>query len=459
MRSTTLRLAAWLALVFLSLRPLPQFERLVDLALSPLRMLAEVAPPLTWIRPVTVNAAEAEIANLAEEEAQAIAALQREMRVLALPTRAELIDGRELVVADVLGYDDVQRDRIRIQLQNTGGVRPDCPVVCGNSYVGRIVELDHGTGVAEVDLVTGRSFFVGARVVPDEGEARDATVRMTVGGLESRVEGRSRRTYLAVHNPSERRIPAGRVVVDELVTTIDPYGQLANGYELGRVAADELGRPLAEPPLVVPNLDFASGLFEVYVLSSTLVGDEEGTQIPGALEDFQWHRVRALTGGDPNPLRQGIRVTGGWESGIRGGSALVSGARILGRVERPGWGTSGVRMLTDRGLSLAAVARFDGLDAPVLLGEIQSLGLDDTGAVRFRMRDSNLLPAELREREREALLFTGTGRAGLPSGLVIGRARVGPLEEGRPEIRLELEFDPYEVRDLWVRITGEGPGR
>lgn len=455
MRSTTVRLAAWLVLVFLSLRPLPELELVLDMTLSPLRVLAEVAPPMTWIRRVRAGAAEREIAALAQKEAEAIAALQREMRVLALPTREELLVGRELAVADVLGYDDAHRDRIAIQLQDTAGVRRDCPVVCGDSYVGRVVEVDHGTGVAKVDLVTGRSFFVGARVEPELGEEQDARVRMTVGGLESRTEGRARKTYLAVHNPSERSIPAGRVVVDELVTTIDPFGQLANGYELGRVATDELGRPLAEPPLVVPNLDFASGLFEVYVLTSAAAGEEGGNRIPGALEDFQWHPVRALTRGDPNSSRQGIRVTGGRESNVRAGAALVSGARILGRVEAPGWGTSGVRMITDRGLSLAAVARFDGLDAPVLLGEIRSEGYDATGNVSFRLRDPDLLPPALLEAPREALLFSGTGRSGLPSGLVIGRVSVAPDERGEPLLTLRLEFDPYEVRDLWVRIAGE----
>ena len=454
MRSNTLTLLFWLGLVLVSIRPVAPVERACAWLFAPLRGLAELGAPLRWVRAAEIRRTDDRLAEEARHRLGARRALLEDLASFAEPTGA-LREGRRLVPGAVVGRSPESRDRILVRLPPGERVRRGYPVVCGDAYVGRVRRLVEPSA-CEVDLVTGRSFHVGA---VRAGRA-EAAVQMTVGGLDPGSGRRGgRELLLAVHNPSDREVRPGPVVVSELLVGRDPlgadgdYGLLASGFQLGELLQTESGWALA------PVLDFEGGLFQVTVLAP----DEGGPPVPRPAEelsDGNWSRARPLTSGDPSPWRRGLVLAVGSRAGVSEGAALASGLRLLGRVTRVGPWSAGASLLDDPGLRLVLVARVEGLREPQALGRLRSAGREpESSALRFDW--DPVVPLEVDGRSEgsvRAELYTGSGEEGLPGGLYVGSAELplGPPPPGASHrVLVEAPPDPASVGDLWVR-TGRG---
>ncbi len=454
----------WLTLFFLSLRPFEPFQRAVDFATAPLRIVAELAAPLAFFQARKVAAAERTLAASAEAEAEENERLLRDLCRSALPTEPALLAGRRIVHAEVLGHRDW--DHLLVRLRDPRGLEPGMPVACGNAFVGRLesfVSDAHGD-VALVELATAKECFVGARVEPTE--ELDAAVQMTVGGvvtgLRKRGERHAQVLGLAVHYPSDRRLASGLARVHELFRDEEPWAELAEGLRLGKVerAGEEL--------VIVPELDYKDGLSQVVVLAPADPSLPSALPFDTGLFDAHWVRARLLSVGDPSPDRSTRKVRVGRRHGVENGAAVTSvGGHLVGRVLRSGIATSDVALLDDLGFSLVVVARFEGVEEPVVLGRWLALGRDpesDELAFRWIVRAS--LPPEIAGRGgvRAARLFSGSGDVGLPAGFSLGEALL-PLEvePGRDEVvTLASHVEPGAVHTLFVRTRealaeGEAP--
>ena len=132
----------------------------------------------------------------------------------------------------------------------------------------------------------------------------------------------------------------------------------------------------------------------------------------------------------------------------------------MGRISDRSRYSSEVRLLAERGLGLPAACELhfaDGRSAPWVLGRITSLGRrEKTGRVRFHWRD--VLPIDAKGLGPgdfvEATVYSGSGEAGLPAGLLVGRARLPVGSSGGRGHVLEFEDlgEWYEAEsDVWVR--------
>lgn len=460
-RKRTLGILFWLALVGLSLRPVGVVDAGLDLVVSPLRIVAELASPLRFLRAPEVRAAEERLLASWPDEARAGEEVLASLAHDATPFDPALRAGRRLVHAEVIGRAPRNRDRILIRLRDARGVEPDMPVVNGDAYVGRVLAVEPGPdpaagGEALVELVTARSFHVGARVVDEKS---GLVVDMTVGGLDDRTTGPGR-VALAVHNPSDRALDAGVAYVHERLGDVDRFASLSAGYRLG-----ELRRRGSEDRWVVaPELDFLDGLFHVVVLGPAdpeLPSDEP---LPQALADTGWVRARPLSHGDPAAWRESLKLAAGSTQGVAPGAAVAFGARLVGRVTRASLWSCDASLLGDAGMTVVAVARFEDDARPFILGRLESLGRDADGAVRFRW--NGVLPAlegADENGERRAMLFTGSGDPGMPSGLYLGEALVpvGAKDGGASPrvVRLLDAPSPASLRDVWVRVDEREAGR
>ena len=315
--------------------------------------------------------------------------------------------------------------------------------------------------------MTAADFHVGARLV-DETQSE---VLMTVGGVRRarrRAGSAEAEIRLAVHHPSERPSSGGLVRVHELFDEAGDYADLAEGLELGTMQAgaaedDVSARGSAErEPWIEPQLDYLDGLFHVVVLCPP--EPRFGSAIPfeTVLRDEHWLRVRPLSVGDPSTTRSTCKIRAGTGKGVRAGAAVTSvGANLIGRVVHAGPASSDVAYLDDPLFNVVAIARFEGLDEPKVLGRLESRGVDRTsGTVRFRwiVRVSLEDVEPLEGDARPARLFTGSADPGLPAGFSFGHAWI-PVD-ARPGEERELEVtpsvDPREVHTLFVRTLSVG---
>ena len=461
-RKRTLGILSWLALVGLSLRPVGAVDAGLDVALSPLRVVAELASPLWVLRGPEVRAAQRRLLASWPAEARAGEEILARLALQATPSDPALRAGRRLVHAEVIGRPPRNRDQIRIRLRDARGVESGMPVVCGDAFVGRVLAVDPGADPAEggdalAELVTAKTFHVGARVVDEE---TGLVVDMTVGGLDDRTAG-SRRVALAVRNPSERALDAGVARVHERLAEVDRFAALSAGYRLGslrRVGTDDRW-------VVVPELDFLDGLFHVVVLGPAVPELPSNEPMPQALADTGWVRARALSHGDPAVWRESLKLAAGSTDGVAPGYAVALGARLVGRVTRASLWSSDASLLGDAGMTVVAVARFDGDERAFVLGRLVSLGRDAGGTVRFRW--NGVVPPIDGAGDgtdagggRRARLFTGSGDPGMPSGLYLGEALVpvGTPESGAPPRQIRLLDAPSaaRLRALWVRVEERG---
>jgi hypothetical protein len=460
----------------LALKPFAPAERVLDALLLPTRILPELAAPLHWPRSSSVRAAQASLAG-AEESARGRAAAWLEQgRRASLPTEPGLLVGRRRIHGEVVRRGASSLDRIDVRLSSLRGIEPGMPVVTGDAYVGRVVALHpERHGEVTVDLVTGADFFVGARLVDSSATAgTEGLARMVVGGLAPRLtsEAVAPRSeswrhqvthHLAVHNPSPRNVSAGEVRVDEPRPTElggfgDRWSWLANGFRLGRLEAAGVGagRRLLR---VRPELDYHSGLHQVIALAP--IDESGGEDDPTAdvraplwaFDPLRWLTTRVLAPTSLSPRRAGLRLAAGRWSGIREGAAVAFGARLVGVVEHAGWATAEVRLLTDPGLNLTLLAHLADEPAPRPLGEVVVLGRNAAGALRLRW-EARLPLGGAAAGPLEAELSTGSGRPGVPAGLLVGTTL---LPRGGGVHELAVELDPRAAHLSHLKVWRRAP--
>jgi len=442
----------WGGLVYASFRPIEPLERGLSVALAPLRWVARLGAPFELLAGRRVAAAERELARLgAAEAAEGARALAR-LAERALPLDAALQAGRRFLPAEVVGR--ARKDECWLALPSLDGVQLGAPVVCGDAYVGRVVELRPARADerahARVELVTGAEFRVGAEV--RRGEER---VFLTVGGLAARRAGELRAIRLAAHQPSDPGLSEGVARVHELFPDAQPCSHLAEGFRLGTLRREHARGSL----WLEPELDFLDGLYQVAVVVEGTSGVGAASPFEPALEDGGWLATRASTALEPAAWRRTLRLPHGRSSGVAPGAAVTGfGARLIGRIDRVEQATSAVALLADPGCTVVALALDPADGEPHVLGRLTALGAAP-GGVRFRW--SVRVPFELlgEADEVRVRLFTGSGEPGLPGGLFLGEARL-PRRAAAGEERelvLECSVDPADLRTVFVRrVPGEG---
>lgn len=432
----------------LSLHPLAPLERGLEVFFLPTRWIAEVVAPLGWLGSREVRAAEEDLfARAAAGRGQALELLAAEQRA-ALPTE-ELRAGRRLVHGEVIRRSRGRLDSIAVRVATRAGLAVGQPVVCGDEFVGRIADLDsHDAALIHVELVTGKGFFVGAEVFAPEDLERKRGQALVVGGLTPEPEGKNHELHLALHRPrSSRARTAGAVLVREIEAYGELYSRLATGYSLGQMETLAL-KGGGELTRITPELDFQSGLFQVVVLTPL---DPAGTASRllelDTFVDSSWVRVKALTGGVLSATREGRRLSGGRSGGVLPGRAVAFGAHFVGRVGEVSWASADLLGLGDPGLRLVALAQLEGDSVPRPLGELVALGRRRSdGRLRFRWTARVEIGAGAPIR---AQLFTGSGEAGVPRGLIIGEA-ILPTSRGVHEILVEQDPRVLQLEELFV---------
>jgi hypothetical protein len=437
---------------FLSLQPSEKFERWIDVALIPARVLAELASPLRWTRARSVAAAQSTLAQLAEADYEARRTLADAERAAVVPSRADASEGRKFVHAVVVGRRDKHADQLVIEPDNSScaGLAIGMPVAVGDVFVGRIAELDaHDPSRAYVSLVTAKNFTLGARIDPPSasGDAIDDDLETSVHAVAGGVIESHGALYLALHNPSARVPIHARVRVDESLSALDPYAKEAQGFELGRTVAlerDQIG--------IQPLVDYRAGLFELVVVAPSTIERAPDQRSDDLLYDDAWRTTRALSSGEPSRARAGLKIASGSWNDAREGAAVVAGARLVGTIARaaPLW--SDVRTLGDPGLRVPVIARVEGRAAPIALGTFVALGRASDGddrALAFEWNSAVPLDVPGDSPTVRAALFTGSGDPNLPRGLVIGDAEL-PRALGVHRIAVHQEVPVGELATLWI---------
>jgi len=449
-RNSSAWLVLWGGLLYLALRPIAAVERALDVLLAPLGVVAQLGAPFTLVEARGVAAAERELARSAQREAAEGAETLERLAARALPRDPELLRRRHFLPAEVV--DRPAKDECWLVVRRLVAIERGAPVVCGDVYAGRVLEVRPGSEtLARVQLVTAASFRVGAEVRGEE------PVYLTVGGVRAPRRGSEPRVVrLAVHQPSSDAGVGALVRVHELFPDADDSGGLAEGFRLGELRrADE-----REPPWVEPELDYLDGLFQLAIVVPETT-DALDTRAAPALEDGQWLAAHALTAGDPAPWRSTLKIGLGRAQGLSAGAAVTgAGAHLVGRVIHAGVTTSDVALLADPGLMLTAVARLEGQEEPRILGRLVALGRGARGTIRMRwyVRVPLELAAAGASGTVHARLFTGSGDAGLPAGLLLGDAELPAAVHAGEEHELALDpgLDPSGVRTLFVRHEHAG---
>lgn len=455
LRSRLVVLAAALGCGFLALRPATRAERALELALTPLRALAELARPVSLLHARSVRAAERATAAELAGELEARRALGRGARRFVLPDEERLLAGRDFVLGEVVGRVGDDADRLEVQLigartPTEEGLAAGMPVAVGNHYVGRIQAVLGE--LVRVDLVTRSDGFVGAQLEGVKGPAR-----LVVGGVLPRAR-RDAERLLAVHNPEFERgleaLEGAEVRVAEDLAG-SPWSALASGLRLGRAVL--LSGVRGEPGLGVrADPDFAGGLFQVALIrpAAQRAGPAESEVDP--LDDPHWSAATALSSGDPSGAREGVVLDAGSLRGVESGAAVVAGARLVGRIGSARPLSSSARLVGDPGLALPVLAQVEGLERPLILGWLVSLGRSDGpgGEPRAQFHWQRGWPAGLGDDANgelaSAQLYTGAGAQGVPPWLLLGEALL-PRRPGPQVIEIELPVDPRDLAHVRVR--------
>ena len=475
-RTSGALVALWIVGLFvLSLRPIGLLERGLDLALVPVRLLSEAARPAGWLRLSTVRAAEARLGERVEGDLARRRRLFQESEEAARP-EPDRFPGRDFLLAEVVDRERGSVDHVVIQLEDGAveGLARGLPVVAGEVFVGWLERVGSPRpDQAVVALVTGRDTFVGGRLVPDDPQAPE--VRMVVGGVAGprgadagpagepdAVRPRARDRYLLdVHNPSRRELSPGWVVVDERggggAAGPAALAPLADGFLLGRPVAT--GRDARHPSYgIEPRLDYRTGLFQLAVVTPprSVSGAVELAPLDVLADPLAWLEVHVTGGADPSAWREGLKLGAGAWHGLRRGAAVVSGLYLVGRVERAAPVAADVALLGDPGFRIPALARIEGRRHPIVLGSLVTLGREADGS-RVRFLWDARAPRTV-ERTVLAEVFTGSGEARVPRGLLLGLTELPP-GEGPHEITIEQPIDTRHVRRLWVRVDAPDDDR
>lgn len=457
-------------LVVASIRPISQVDRALNLAVSPARVVAILASPLGWLRASSYSERNDRLQAEQQPDEELGLSIGAELLAEAMPVSRALLEGRQFVAGRVSGRDRNRKDLLFLEVDDLTGIEPGFPVVHGEAFVGRVVALDWENSTLDVDLVTGADFFVGATVVPHAGSPQGFGSRqldLIVGGLD-RVKGKLE--HLAVHNPSERRFRPGMVRVKEPNLFEDNASGLADGFLLGSLTALQgEGGPWSVEPL----RNFESGLFHLVVVLPDQVDREPREATPSSLRDGKWLGAKLLSHGDPEAGRTGFVIGKGSLHGVKSGAAVISASRLVGQVDSlrpPSLMSSRVMGIAEPGLTIKAVGRIDEGERrgeSKVLGELVSLGARGAGTVAFGWRTSvrmdgllNLDEAgELRHAGKvHAVLYTGTGIAGIPAGLYLGQAWL-PLSADYHEILVTDTTAGEQPSRLFVRVPSRGESK
>lgn len=471
----------------LALHPVGPLERAADLFLIPARLVAPLGAPA---RVVAAGPSASTGRRAVSQEAALSLRLERAIRASAMPDDEGLIG---LDVVPVAGEVDARvganPDHIAVRVTDPAPIEAGQPVVSGDAYVGTVERVATSRAPAArasllerigrrlglvgppvapepdivvVRLVTDPEARVGGRV---EEDGERPVCRLVVGGLAPRPD----RVWLAVHNPESRATRSGLVRVHEPLDVVESYDRLAEGFVLGELAVERL-RPRGEVVErdvlgVVPRVDFESGLNQVLVLTDDPFGSGapslESDVVP-VLEAKGWTPARATSIGDASPWRRTARIDLGRGAGVRAGAAVVDGVRLVGRVARGDRRGASVALLDDPGFRVKVIAQSvqDPDAPPLVLGDLESRGRDADGRIAFegRPRSDGWPAAWLGRYGSEVRLFTGSGMARVPRGLLLGRSRIVRLPsdevDAQPVVSVALQDVGDPTAALMVRTAG-----
>lgn len=439
-RSGTLFLIGLLVLVALSLHPVASVETIVRGAFAPARLVSELSWPLAWLARGEVAAAESEAAAAFASDRERSHALLFASQAAALPVDPALRVNRAAVAAHVIDHSALHPDLLRLRFAVEAGVVAGSPVVCGDVFVGRVLELDpEHAGECLAELVTAKDFRVSA-----EASGPSGTSRCVVGGVLGKPRREERTFHLAVQFPSDRTVATGSVRVSESPDA--SMARLADGFVLGElVSVDLRGTRLLG---IRPPLDYAFGLNHLAIL----VAPERGTAGPvlpvDPFDPEAWIQTRVLLTGDPSASRETRHVTLTSSDGVAPGAALSIGGRFVGRVERVGALDSDVRLLADPGFCFTALAKLPAHATPLALGRLVSLGHSGADEVRFEC-DARVPLSLTNGEDVEVEIWTGAAEPDLPPGLLVGTGRIRSTDHPF-EIRVRPSSDARMARRLHV---------
>jgi cell shape-determining protein MreC len=413
-RSGTLFLIGLLVLIALSLHPMASVETSLAWAFSPARLLSELARPFAWLSRSEVAAAEGGALAAFPSERERSHALLFAAQAGAMPVDPSLTTGRAAVACQVIGRFQKNRDRLRLRYALDSGVTAGSPIVNGDVFVGRVIELDPGKpGECLAELVTAKDFRVSCVV-----EGSNPIARFVVGGVLGKARKEAAGLHLAVQYPSDRAVVTGLVRVLEEVGSRE--ARLADGFLLGALGSVDVdGTQLFG---ISAPLDFEFGLAHLAIL----VPPERGTAGPvlpiDPFEASSWIDARVILAGDPTPMRDTRRLALTTSSGVGPGAALAIGARFVGRLERVGPLDSDARLLADPGLAFSALARIEGVATPIPLGRLIARGRDGERIVFECSREFS--KDERRDAPIPVELWTAAADPDLPPGLLVGAAEL-----------------------------------
>jgi hypothetical protein len=416
-RSGTLFLIGLLALIGLSLHPVAGVESFVGVVFAPARVLAELALPLRFVGAKRVQAAELETLAAAEGERARSREVLLAAQAASMPAEAALMRGRALVGAHVIGREEKNADRVLLRYPVDSGISAGMPVVCGDVFVGRVIEVDpRERGQCRAELVTARGFRVGAVVDGGGSQAPVGGARFVVGGVLGDARDRRIGLHIAAAIPSDPTVTRGDLRVAEDESAGD--GRLADGFRLGRLEPVVLRGMDPKRPLlgVLPLLDYESGLGQVAIVCPPQMSTAGPVLAIDPFDEDAWMDARVLLAGDPSP-RRGTRKLAVSGSGVREGAALSVGARFIGRVGSVSTWSADARLLADAGVSFHAMARIEGVADPFALGLLVSQGVEGD-EVAFAWAAT--IPLGEGEGEVAVEVWTAAGEPDVPPGLLVG---------------------------------------
>ncbi len=446
-RSKTIWLICVLALAVLSLSPHRHAQSGFALALTPTRVISALASPLRLFDSHSVLAADEEQVAAQRDRCREI---RTAFRQKARQFDPSLASGAVVVEAEVLERVKGKHDQVIVRLATPIGIEPGVPAVCGDAYVGRVVAMVPGQpNQASVELVTSSSFRVGAGV--SEG---NRSSNLIVGGLAPSHALTNGVAHLAAHNPSDRGVRAGIVRVEEppALALDDEDSRLADGFLLGELREFKYRHKTVTA--IRPALDLESGLFHIALLVPVERAAEEIPPLEDLFAPRAWRTGKIQLAGEISAWRAGRKLTLPSHAEVAKGAAVVLGAQLIGRVENIGTTMVDVRLMSDPGTSIPALALLHGeeLDDLVVLGTLMSRGLNERGLLVLRWETDRplLVEAAFGKRTVQASLYTGSGERGVPLGLSLGDCEI-PTNAG--EHLLEIDFPTVGSGEVEVRLV------
>lgn len=431
----------------------------MGLLFTPADWAREILRPLGWLQAREVRAALSAADEALPAEREAARALLAAQIEAALPKDPALRAGRAFLVAEVLERDARDADILRVRFPRGAGVVPDMPVVCGDTYIGRVRDVDAlRAGEGTVQLVTDERVRVAAAVLDEKSPGQEPSAagavarepaRLVVGGL---VEARARRTGLlqlgARHE--SRPVQSGNVVVHE--AGVGPRAERrahADGFRLGELCVlSDRGRSVLG---VSTTFDYAHGLSAVAIVGGPELATAGPLFADDAYDDEGWVTARVTLAGDSTPRRRTRHLVLPRDARVDAGAALGVGARFLGRVIGVDGRRAVAALLGDPALTFSGVASIEGASAPLHLGSLRSIGLEDD-AVLLEW-DARVEPAGSAPRPYgPARIATSSGDRGVPAGLWVGTCTI-PAEPGLHVLRLVPAQDPADLLRVRVRLA------